>query len=170
MRGIDIKNALSMLDSYSKIINHRTDELIRTLIIEGTKCNPRRIKRFINSFLVLLKIAYYQRNSINPNIPNISEEDKRHLAKILLIQMRFPEFYYALMKDLTLITKYVYNLSLDSDTKAMALREDKIFNKFYHDLELRRFLEKTKSISCEAEKIEQWIILTKTQSLNDSSE
>ena len=92
--AIEAENALSLLDPYDQILPYRTDQVIRTLIVEGTACNPRRIKRFLNTFWVLWQIA-----------GELSREERQHLAKILLLQMRFPKLYYALAQDLDLISK-----------------------------------------------------------------
>lgn len=161
MRGIDTNNALSLLDPYEKTINHRNDEAIRTLIVEGTKCNPRRIKRFINAFWVLSAIANYSSNKAEVTL---SEDEQRNLAKILLIQMRFPELYYALVEDFGLIADLTTICQKDASDRDSALAlKSSIYRKFYEDKEVRSFIIKTSQIPCKQEQIMKWVLLTKGQ-------
>ncbi len=161
MRGIDTNNALSLLEPYEKTINYRQDEAIRTLIVEGTKCNPRRIKRFINAFWVLSAIATY---SPNGAAVTLSEEEQRNLAKILLIQMRFPKLYYALVEDFGLIADLTAICQKDASDRdsALALKPN-IYKQFYEDKEVRNFIVKTSQIPCQQEQIMRWVLLTKGQ-------
>lgn len=160
MRGIDTNNALSLLDPYAKTINYRNDEAIRTLIVEGTKCNPRRIKRFINVFWVLSAIATYSPNEVEVTL---SEEEQRNLAKILLIQMRFPQLYYALVDDFGLIANLTAICQQDAGDRDSALSVKPSYKEFYDDKEVRNFIVKTSQIRCEKEQIMKWVLLTKGQ-------
>ncbi|HAC62850.1 MAG TPA: hypothetical protein DCF68_04765 [Cyanothece sp. UBA12306] len=167
MRGIDRDNALSLLEPYVKTGLYRDDPDIRTLIVEGTKCNPRRIKRFINAFCVLCEIANYSRQS------ELNIDEKRNLAKILLIQMRFPELYYALVEDLTLVAELTRISQLDSSDRDHAISAKpnvEFFKKFYYDREIKTFLVKTRAILCPKEQIEQWVRLTKGQPVTVENE
>ncbi len=57
VRRIDAENVLSLLTSYEKTLPYRGDPAIRTLIVQGTECNPRRVKRFINTFWVTTQVG-----------------------------------------------------------------------------------------------------------------
>ena len=164
MRGIDTDNALSLLDPYEKTIHYRHDEAIRTLIVEGTKCNPRRIKRFINAFWVLSAIATYSPNGIELTL---SEEEQRNLAKILLIQMRFPKLYYALVEDFGLIANLTAIFQKDASERDSAFALNSTFREFYEDKEVRTFIIKTSQIPCEREQIMKWVLLTKGQPIGN---
>ncbi len=95
---------------------------------------------------------------------NLTIEQRQLLAKVLLIQMRFPALYYALVKDLSLVATL-------TDTLALPLHErEKIINNspehvkaFFADTDLRSFLEKTRAIPCEAERIGPYVMLIKGQ-------
>jgi hypothetical protein len=64
------------------------DAAMRNLIIEGTGGNPRCVKRFVNAFWVLSQIA-----------GELELSGARCLAKVLLIQMRFPRMFDQLRAD-----------------------------------------------------------------------
>lgn len=151
MRGIEEVNALSLLDPYDEIISYKNDNLMRNLIIEGTQCNPRRIKRFLNSFYVISKMN------------KVEEKAKlRSLAKVLLVQMSFPELYNFLLLDLSLM-KFLTDLYLSpgqEKNKLMSSWSENV-KRLYHDSKLKRFLVKTKDIPCNAESISPWVLLTK---------
>jgi len=153
VRRIDAQNALSLLDPYDKTLAYRDDPAIQTLIVQGTECNPRRIKRFINTFWVLTEIAGV-----------LIDEQRRILAKVLFIQMRFPALYYALVEDLGLAARLT-----NAWSRPPRERDDFInaspapIKVFFADTELMSFLEKTRDIPCEAEKIEPCVMLTKGQ-------
>jgi len=151
MPGIEAQNALSLLDPYEKTLSYRGDPVVRTLIVEGTECNPRRIKRFINAFWVLSEIS-----------GQLSPEEQQHLAKILLIQIRFPKLYYALEQDLNLIDILagIASMGMNKRDNVIAL-SSKIVKELCDDMELMTFLDKTKEIPCKQEKIERWVLLTK---------
>ncbi|MEG4209976.1 P-loop NTPase fold protein [Microcoleus sp. S13_B4] len=159
MRGIDTDNALSLLDPYEKTLGYHNDPIIRTLLVEGTKCNPRRIKRFINAFWVLSAIANY------PDAVNTLSQGKRHnLAKILLIQMRFPKLYYALVDELEIVADLTHICQLDASERDSALALKSItFRGFYEDKEIKAFLIKTSQIPCLPSSIKEWVLLTKGQ-------
>lgn len=53
----------------------------RQLIIERSNSNPRRIKRFINNFIVVHRLD-----------PRLRDFDPTSLVRVLLLQMYFPEF------------------------------------------------------------------------------
>ena len=153
VRRIDAENALSLLEPYDKTLPYRDDPALRTLIVEGTECNPRRIKRFINTFWVLSEIA-----------GGLTAEQRRILAKVLFIQMRFPALYYALVEDLSLAARLT-----NAWSRPPRERDDFInaspapVKLFFADTELMSFLEKTRDSPCEAEKIEACVMLTKGQ-------
>jgi KAP family P-loop domain len=152
MRGIDPENALSLLDPYRKTLSYRDDSDIRTLIVAGTECNPRRIKRFINAFWVLSEITSH----------DLTADEKRHLAKILMIQMRFPHLYYALVQDLSLIETLTRVITAPrQDRNAITQRSSPTVNNLLEDRELVTFLDITRQIPCTREKIESWVLLTK---------
>ena len=153
VRRIDAENALSLLEPYSKTLPYRNDPALRAMIVQGTECNPRRIKRFINTFWVLSEIA----GAMTP-------EQMRLLAKVLFIQMRFPAFYYALVEDLGLAARLTTAWSRPPRERDEYIKASSDPIKlFFADTELMSFLEKTGDIACEADQIEPCVMLTKGQ-------
>ena len=155
VRRVDAENALSLLDPYVKTLPYRDDPALRTLIVQGTECNPRRIKRFINTFWVLTEIA-----------GGLTDEQRRILAKVLFIQMRFPALYYALVEDLGVAARLTNAWSRSRHVSETIYQcvVPLLFKLFFADSELMSFLrEKTRDIPCEAEKIEPCVMLTKGQ-------
>ena len=153
MRGIDPENALSLLDPYQKTLSYRGNSEIRTLIVSGTECNPRRIKRFITHFWVL---SLRLRTTIS------SPDDQRHLAKILMIQMRFPHLYYALVQDLSLIETLTGIITAPrQDRNTIIQTSSPTVKNLLEDRELVTFLDMTRQIPCTREKIEPWVLVTK---------
>lgn len=150
MRGVAPENALSLLDPHDQTVSLRSNAILCQLIIEGTQGNPRRIKRFLNAFLILKKIS-----------GELGEDEHCRLAKILMIQMRFPSFYDALSKDLDLITYFSDVLQMTSQERERIINSNKSLDSFYQDAQLRNFLDKTRNVSCLRDQIVRWILLTK---------
>ena len=150
---IEAKNALSLLEPYEKTLSYRDDPAIRTLIVAGTEGNPRRIKRFINAFYVLSKIS-----------GGLTIEQQRPLAKVLLIQMRFPSLYYALVEDLGLVVRMTEMLARSPQEREQFIsNSSEPIKLLFADADLIAFLDTTRAISLEAEEIEPWIMLTRGQ-------
>jgi KAP family P-loop domain len=153
IRRIEPESALSLLDPYDMILPYRSDVALRTLIVQGTECNPRRMKRFVNTFWVLTEIA-----------SDLTLEQRRLLAKVLFFQMRFPVLYYALVEDWGLVDRLIRGWSLPPRDRDNFINSSSDAAKlFFADTELMRFLEETRDITCEAEKIEPLVMLTKGQ-------
>lgn len=153
LRRIDTENALSLLEPYSKTLPYRDDLALRTVIVQGTESNPRRIKRFINTFWVLTEIT-----------GDLPLEQKRLLAKVLLMQMRFPALYYALVEDWGLVDRLTRGWSLPPRERDNFINASSDSTKlFFAGTELMRFLEETREIPSEAKEIGPCVILTKGQ-------
>ncbi len=139
MRSAEPDNALSLLSAFEEVSDYRHDAAMRTLIISGTGANPRRLKRFINAFAVLLQ----DKESLTP-------EEKRSLAKVLLIQMSFPELYYELFrKDMDLIAYLTDLANSYPETKGKIERLSNHQKELYSDIALVSFLQNTSEIRCE---------------------
>jgi KAP family P-loop domain len=115
--------------------SRRMGELLRV----GTSRNPRRAKRFFNAFVMASRIE--------PD--ELSLEQKLSLAKVLLIQMRFPHFYRALLEDPSLVTRL-------SGAEPVAWKEAGV-ERLHDDAGLLRFLDETKEIAAEAEDVRRWV-------------
>lgn len=102
------------------------NEKFETLLIQGTKQNPRTLKRFINCFY-LIKDLSNLKESIALEI----------LGKILLIQMRFPNFYQYIVTQPEAIYKYA----------ELVQHPDEAVRKL-ETMELKAFMQQTKQIPC----------------------
>lgn len=145
-------NALSILNLYEKSTPYRNDPTIRSLIVAGTGCNPRRIKRFVNAFWVLSEIA-----------GSISSKEQQVLAKILLIQMRFPNLYHALTRNLGLVSQISQFRKESPSNRKELMATSPVIQELWDDKDLLSFLEKTADVDCEEAEIDRWILLTKGQ-------
>jgi predicted KAP-like P-loop ATPase len=96
---------------------------LKKLIIYGLDRNPRRVKRLFNA-LTLASL----------DEATASEKDRLALAKVLVLQMRFPSFYRALRRDPGLVEK----LEKGSDEWPDS------------DADVRTFIGKTKAIKLDA--------------------
>jgi hypothetical protein len=109
------------------------------LIQVGMDRNPRRIKRFANTFAVALS-----------KWPEATADEKLVLAKVLVIQMKFSDFYH----ELTAAPGLLARLQNGDDEAAWA---DADIGHLYKDRELRHFLFQTQEISTPAAAVTRWI-------------
>jgi hypothetical protein len=112
------------------------------LIKIGMDLNPRRMKRFANAYVVALS-----------GDPECSADDRLVLAKVLLIQMRFPEFYRELTRSPRLM-KQLQNADNKSAWTSVGV------GKLRKDRELRRFLNQTQRIPARTGLVSRWIRAT----------
>lgn len=115
------------------------------LIQAGMDRNPRRIKRFANAFVVALSLS-----------PAASVDERLILAKVLVVQMRFPDFYRELTRDPGLLAKLQDRDKIDSTDSWTAAG----VGQFSDDHELNRFLHRTRGIPASAAQVRQWIRVT----------
>ena len=130
----------------------RSTQLSR-IVRYGLSRNPRRIKRFINAFVVASYTA-----------GNLTQPERLILAKILVLQTRFPDFYRRLMQDPGLIAK------LQEADKATWHEKD--MAELYENIALRQFLKKTRSVGADEDEVRQWIRVAKVtrDSLTDGDD
>ncbi len=115
---------------------------VARLIQTGLNRNPRRIKRLANALSLTLSVA-----------PDSSVEEQIILAKVLVVQMRFPNFFRELTRDPALMTKLQ-----DEDVDAAWVKAG--VGELYKDAELRRFLRDTRAIPTPAARVRRWIRVT----------
>lgn len=150
---IEAHNALSLLEGHQRTLAYKEDQLMQTLIVEGTECNPRRLKRLINALLVLAVCE-----------GELTIEQWRLAAKIALIKMRFPQYYYALIEDPDLIATMTDTLTRQPNERKQTIESSQPhIRALYDDRDLRTFLERTSEIHCPAEQVKEWVELTKGQ-------
>jgi hypothetical protein len=110
-----------------------------TLIRAGTNRNPRRVKRFLNAFSL----------AAQTDGGKLSRDQKLSLAKVLLIQMRFPRFYRALVEDPRLITKL--------SGKPESVWQAEGVGHLHEDAGLVRFLTETSDVASGVADVRRWI-------------
>jgi predicted KAP-like P-loop ATPase len=115
------------------------------LVRHGMSRNPRRVKRFANSFMIASRIA-----------EGVSSESQLVLAKVLVLQMSFPLFYRELVRDPGLIEK------VSTADKSVWEREE--IGHLYEDLLLRGFLEHSRRIPSGSGQVRRWIRLAQEDS------
>jgi hypothetical protein len=117
-----------------KLVGEPRNHQVQRVIEAGAGGNPRRIKRFINAFNLLRSIA--SGISLNESV----------LAKLVMIQMRFPKFYLLLCRDHYAISKLKESYE-GKDTIKFPERD--IYEEYLDNTELIDFLDKTKDIDPE---------------------
>ena len=84
MRGLNQTNARSLVLPFEEASGWSGDPVMHRLIFAGTAANPRRIKRFVNTYYVLSRIS--ELAGAKPH-----QADAHRLALVLLLQMRAPD-------------------------------------------------------------------------------
>ena len=150
MRGIESVNALALLSINDTMKAFLDNDVAKGLIVEATLNNPRRLKRYLNTLLVLEALA-------GP----LDAQQRLVLSKVLLIQMRFPALYYELLRDEDIAQSLSDILALKKlEQEAEVERRSDVVKSLYADQSLRQFLDRTRNIPCSAAVIKPWIQLT----------
>jgi hypothetical protein len=108
------------------------------MIQAGMDRNPRRIKRFANTFVMAMSLS-----------PTASVDEQLILAKVLIAQMRFPSFYRELARDPGLLAK------LKDPAKTEIWEAAGVAQLFE-----RRFLHRTRGVLASAAQVRRWIRVT----------
>jgi hypothetical protein len=120
--------------------HHRDNEKLWDLIQCATNSNIRKVKQFIVAFRLIRDIA----KGINAKHPDyrIDEDDFACLAKILLLQLNFPDFFDALLKNDALLKKFEHIFLEEGELYKIKqhLHKDVDGQKFMADDHLLRFL------------------------------
>ncbi|MEG3844311.1 P-loop NTPase fold protein [Microcoleus sp. herbarium14] len=96
------------------------------MILQATKANLRKVEQFIIAFELIEKIVEGLNKNRGNKKPEINWQGTyAMLAKILLLQMNFPDFYDALERNYTLMEKIkkVYDDTKDEDSKLKAVQD-----------------------------------------------
>jgi hypothetical protein len=140
---------MRLLGRHGELPVHR-DERTKTMLVVGTGGNPRRVKRFVNAFSVLLSISAEE-----------PLEGQLRLAKVLMLQMRFHKLFHQLPDDLGLAQWLTESLMAERDDRER--RRDgssEQVRELFDDADLTRFLMKTSEITMKPDEIRRWVILT----------
>lgn len=145
------ERALQLLTG--SLAGYDDDETMRKLILEGTGSNPRRVKRFSNAFWVLSQIA-----------GDLEPADALRLAKVLLIQMRFPRMFDRLRADEGAAATMVDALEHGPNAVTDLAQRSPELAPLLADANLTRFLRNTSTITMAEEETNRWIALADAQS------
>jgi hypothetical protein len=154
MRGLDSQNARRLMAPYEEASGWVGDDLMRQLVFAGTAANPRRIKRFINSYHVLSLIA-----ELAGSKP--MGDDARRLALVLLLQMRVPEVYDELVRNPRLLQEYRETEQLGGKERDERLAKRADLNRIFENATLRSFLDQAKAIAVDNPQLERWVLLSR---------
>ncbi len=132
-----VKNAfkdLSMTKGYS--------DYIWKLLEVGLQGNPRKIKRFINTFGLISKIIKQREQSdgLPAKVANLDKQQRQfYLAKLLIFQIVFPDFHESLVKN----PDYWTTLNKVAVEMIASLPEDSKLKAFYEEEDLKIFIHQT---------------------------
>jgi hypothetical protein len=154
MRGLDKTNALSLIIPYQEASGWVGDQVMHQLIFAGTAANPRRIKRFINTYYVLSRIA--ELSGTKP-----LQADAHRLALVLLLQMRAPDVYAELVRNSALLRDYREAGELPTQQRDDRLLRRADLKAIFEDAPLRAFLDQTKGIDVDSAALERWVLLAR---------
>ncbi len=153
MRRLSDEAALGLMAPYTNSVLHDKDTLMSHVIFIGTDSNPRRIKRFINTYHVLAQMSARAGTPLHAN--------SQQLGIVLLVQMRFPEIYDEMLREPGLITDFHDALNHNVDQRDEIFRRREHLGRMYEDLVARRFFEATKGIDCSRAAMEPWVLLAR---------
>ena len=146
LRAADGTITRRLMSTYEEQMPFLKEEVVFDLIQEATRSNPRRIKRFLNSLLVLWKM--YDKPD---------RDEAKRLALILLLQLRWPDVFDLLAKDLSIVEDYLAIKNKEQEAIDSFVLKKPYFEKILRDRELRRFLDRARFFNCEERLLEKWI-------------
>jgi hypothetical protein len=153
MRGLSENAALDLIIPYAKTIAYRDDDTMRRLIFVGTDFNPRRIKRFINTYYVLSEISERAGSPVGDN--------SHQLAMVVLVQMRFPDVYDDMVREPELIQEFHKALDLNDDQRKDVFERRANLRRIFDDVAARRFFEEARTVDCSRGAMERWVLLAR---------
>jgi len=154
MRGLDQTNARSLILPYEEASGWSGDLVMHRLIFAGTAANPRRIKRFVNTYYVLSRIA--ELSGAKP-----FQADAHRLALVLLLQMRAPDVYAELVRNAELLRDYREACDLPTQQRDDRLARRNDLRAIFEDSQLRAFLDQTKEVDVNPDLLRRWVLLAR---------
>jgi hypothetical protein len=165
MRGLNSTNASKLMLPFEEAAGWSGDDIMRKLVFSGTAANPRRIKRFINTFYVLSRMAGM--TGVSP-----VGADAHRLALVLLMQMRAPDVYAELTRTPQLLSDYreTCEMGIERRDERLARRAD--LRLIFNDPLLHAFLQtdEARNINVTSSELERWVLLASGDEAVASSE
>lgn len=126
-----------------------TKDAVWEVLKSGSDANPRRIKRFFNIFRILKEISGLK-----------TPEEQKLLAKVIMLQLRFPTFYAALVETPAYLNSLHSVARMKPADRQPYLTNDPALDGFYADRDLRRFVTHTSAIACTDSELVKYLQLT----------
>lgn len=123
------------------------------MILKGTEANPRRIKRFINTFYVTAEMRKAAGENLN-------EDDVRRLTLVLLTQMRFQEVFNDLTDAPGLIADYIEAIELPASERDPRIERNAALGRIFSRRQSRDFFELARNFDCTASQMRRWVLIT----------
>ena len=169
MSGIDyLEKIIQLPFNIPAVTDEKIEQYISTLCDESTKKaifevlkygsdnNPRRIKRFINIFNILREVSA---------IGTFDEE--RLLAKVVMLQLRFPTFYEFLVENPTYLNSLNAVVQMNPPNRQSYLADDVSLNEFFSNRDLQQVISNTLNIACTDTELAKYLRLTHAVSMTE---
>ena len=154
MRGLDDTAAMELIRPYEKAIPYYDDEMIVKMLLHATESNPRRIKRFINTFYVLSEMHMASDKALEL-------DDRRRLALVLLMQMHFREAFGILEADPGIVQRWNSLGNMSGPDKEIRVKESETLKSIDADKRLRKFFGIVEDLDCSSDMMLEWVLLTR---------
>lgn len=156
MRGLDRSAAMELITPFAKTDSYVYDDSVIEFLLHATQANPRRIKRFINTFYVLAEMRRAAGGSLN------DPGDVQRLALTLLTQSHFRNIYDHLVEDPGLIQKFTeMTQDMGATDREDEMARSEALRAMYEDRSARRFFEIARGTDCSAVRMREWVLLAR---------
>lgn len=154
MRGLDRTAAKGLIEPYAKTEQYVLDDLVIAMILHATEANPRRIKRFINTFYVLARMHVAAGEEMQ-------RDDIRRLALVLLTQMRFREIAQDLVAAPGLIAEFNAAMQEPSATRGDLMARNQALMRIFENASARDFFDLVRDLDSSERVMRKWVLLTR---------
>lgn len=155
MRGLDHSAAMELIHPYAKTDSYAYDDVVIALLLDATQANPRRIKRFINSFYVLAEMRRAAGAPLN------DQADVQRLALTLLTQTHFRTVYEFLVEEPDIVQRFNHLMRKSASEREAEVARSPALTAIFEDAAARRFLDLVRDADCSGEKMREWVLLTR---------
>jgi len=155
MRGLDRSAAMELIAPFAKTESYAYDDVVIEMLLYGTQANPRRIKRFINTFYVLAEMQRAAGKEMS------DQGDVQRLALTLLTQTHFRAVYEHLVDEPGILARYHDLMQRPASEREDEIARSHALRAIYEDRFARRFFEFARDTDCSAEKMREWVLLAR---------
>jgi predicted KAP-like P-loop ATPase len=138
------------------LCDESTKNVIWEVLKYGSDNNPRRIKRFFNIFNILKQISHFE-----------THDEERVLAKVIMLQLRFPTFYEFLIESPSYLNSLDAVTGMLPEKRQSYLANDQKLKEFFDNRKLRQFISNTSKIACTDSELMKYLRLTNTVSMTE---